>query len=88
MQTAKEIRVKCEEDIKILQTQCNHKTVKWCNHKCGRVVQMCVTCEKILQEDRRTQNLIKITKQVYKDIDFGKIPEKYNDLIKDYNEKR
>ena len=26
--------------------------------------------------------------QVYKDIDFGKIPEKYNDLIKDYNEKR
>lgn len=25
--------------------------------------------------------------QVYKDIDFGKIPEKYNDLIKDYNEK-
>lgn len=27
------------------------------------------------------------TGQVYKDIDFEKIPEKYNDLIRDYNEK-
>ncbi len=55
MLTAKEIRKKCDEDIKKLQEICNHSESQWMNecwaiaHSTGRVVRTCVICEKTLE---------------------------------------
>jgi transcription elongation factor Elf1 len=57
--TAKDIRVKCEEDIKKLQEVCNHPKSTWClecwavGHTTGRSVLVCDICEKVLETKDR-----------------------------------
>lgn len=55
MLTAKEIRNKCENDIKELQKICEHPTSTWCiesyapGHLTGRSLKICDVCEKTLE---------------------------------------
>ena len=55
MISAKEIRKKCDEDIKKLQEICNHSSSTWCEeywaiaHSTGRQVRVCDICEKSLE---------------------------------------
>ena len=55
MKTAKQIREKCEEDIKKLQKICPHKQFTWGEeqwapaHSTGRRLKWCNRCEKILE---------------------------------------
>lgn len=57
MHNAKEIRERCEEDIKKLQESCQHPTSTWIlecwapGHITGQSLLMCDICEKVL--DRR-----------------------------------
>ena len=55
MISAKEIRKKCDEDIKELQEICNHPSSTWCEeywaiaHSTGRQIRVCDICEKSLE---------------------------------------
>ncbi len=55
MLTAKEIRKKCDEEIKKLQEVCDHSENEWMNeywapaHSTGRIVRACTICEKTLE---------------------------------------
>ena len=55
MLTAKDIRKKCDEEIKKLQEICNHPKYTWCEeawapaHFTGRRLKICDVCEKVLE---------------------------------------
>ena len=55
MISAKDIRKKCDEDIKQLQDICKHSDSQWMEqcwapgHFTGRTVLVCLNCEKILE---------------------------------------
>lgn len=55
MLSAKDIRKKCDEDIKQLQHICQHIESQWMEqcwapgHFTGRTVRVCLNCEKTLE---------------------------------------
>ena len=55
MLTAKEIREKCEKDIRELQKICPHLETIWAEecwapgHFTGKKIQMCTRCEKVIE---------------------------------------
>ena len=64
--TAKQIREKCEEDIKALQEICSHPSSRWAKecwaigHFTGKSLKICEVCEKVLEEQgERLEGLIK-----------------------------
>ena len=55
MKTAKQIREKCEKDIKKLQKTCKHSKSHWVEecyapaHMTGRRLKICENCEKVIR---------------------------------------
>ncbi len=59
MKTAKEIREKCDNDIKQLQKTCKHLSSTWCEdwsigigHAVAGRVKVCSVCEKVLKRNK------------------------------------